>query len=399
MAVDLIKIYISELRSKVNFGHSNTLEQAIFHNGFIDFKFIKQSNNKYLSYYEATVDEIYIKYFPYYKKGQLRIKFNIPKLIAGTNLCSIFIYNTQQLFERLCYKLWPLIDLVQAPHIRYWSVSEVEVNLDIIKYQQEIDSIFHVLEKTKSTDKYIQHKRYDDGKGGKTLYFIPKGSKFDTSDIVIKFYMKVAEQINNNQQFDLNDLYDSYGIVKLLPNQKILRMEVELRRDKIHEHFKPKMINNPSGVIAKKCKSIGIFEEVFTMDYQLYILNGLIKEFNLNKKIVTCKDLKNLIRNNKNILVKHVNTYWNVINYKNTNSHKKKPFIKVHNKCLKYVLSAGYNYLYGDTVVEPILIEDIIKNLPEAQQVEIGIYRNSSIFKDIQLSMLPNPRVYKGKRC
>lgn len=397
MATDSIKIYINGLRTKRHFKQKSTLEEAIFFNGFVGFKFKQDDQNPYLSYYDADMDGIYIKYFPYRKKGELRIKFNIPKLMAGTNLCSIFLCNTQQIFERLCFKLWPLIDLVQAPHLRFWYTSEVEVNTDIIMYKQQIDAIYNVLQKISATNQYIMEKEYDDGNGGKSIYFILKNTKFETSDIVVKFYKKVPEMTARDNSFSLNDVYSSKGIVNLKPQQSVLRMEVEIKRDKIYELFKPQVLYSTPGSIVKYDNNIGTFEDVFTMDYQCYILNGLLREFNLDKMITTPKTLRKLIRSNDGLSDKQKKKFWNVIQHENTDCHKKKPPSSVRKECINLVLSQGYNYLYADTEIKPVSIANIIRGLPEVQQIEIALYKNSSIYKDIWLSRRPNPRVYKGK--
>jgi hypothetical protein len=396
MAIDSCKIYVNGLKTKTHHQYDTILEKAIFFNGFSSFQYKTCNQNSYLSYYEATIDGVYIKYLPFYNDGELRIKFNIPKLMAGTNLCSIFMCNTQQLFRKLCFKLRPLMDLENAPHLRFWYVSDVEINADVILTKQQIDSIYTVLKKNKCTDRYKRVEEYDDGAGGQTLYYIPKGTKFHTSDVVIKFYKKIPEMIANIKDFSLNSVYNSTGIINLTPHQSVLRMEIKLKRDEIYKHFKPNVVYSSSGTESRYSKPVGIFEDIFTLDYQVYILSNLIEEFHLNKKITTSKTIRSLIRNCKVLSQNDKKAFWSVVQHENTDSHKKKPANVVKDKCINLILTSGYNHLYADNEVPPISVVDIIKSLPLLQQAEIVLYYKSSIYKDVQLSNLPNPRVYNG---
>ena len=122
--------------------------------------------------------------------------------------------------------------------IRFWKASNVEINTDIILHTAKINAIYDLLTKTSSTNNYTQIKTYDDGTGGKSIYFIPKRAKFISSDTVIKFYYKIPEMKAHDENFSLNYIYKSYGVANLKAGQSILRIELELRRDKINEIFK-----------------------------------------------------------------------------------------------------------------------------------------------------------------
>lgn len=396
MGLDVIKIYREGLRSNMHPTDGCSFEEAIFFNGFSCFKYVEVPQNRNLSYYYLDEDGIYLKYSPYINKGELRIKFNIPKLIAGTNAASIFTCNIQQVFERICFKLWPYIDLAKAPHIRFWKVSNVEINIDIILETAKINAIYDLLIKTSSTNKYTQIDTYDDGAGGKSIYFIPKRASFKSSDTVIKFYYKIPEMKAHNDNFCLNDIYNSYGIANLKAGQSILRIELELKRDKINEIFKKQEQINPANDDDINL-NIGTLEQIFNFNYQYKVMNQLIREFNLDKAIVTENKLKDII-NNAPLSLKDKKDFWYVIQYLNKNNHRKKPLSRIIKKCIKFINMSGYNYLYVDTEVEPIRIDDIIKALPEVQQREIATYKESNIFKDMLFYKSTPQRIYKGKR-
>ena len=399
MALDSIKIYTEELTTTINPKLNCTLKEAIFINGFNGFKFKEDPLNPNLSYYYANINEINIKYSPYIHRGELRIKFNIPKLLAGINVCSIYACNIQTLFERLSFKLWPLIDLLEAPHLRSWKVSSVEYNIDIILDKHKIDTVYSVLKKTSSTTKFRQALSYDNG--GKTLYFIPVNAKFKSSDVVIKVYYKLLELKECNSEFNVSELYGSRGIVNLSPGQDILRIEITKKRDAIYKDFN--IGNGTSNCTLMDTnnlinfENIGTFEQIINIDYQYKILNEMLEAVNLNKIITTRMTIKELIYSCDMLSSKEQKEYWNVIQHENIDSHKKKPDKAVRNKCIKSILESGYNYIYVDFELEPILIKNIIKNLPEVEQFEMALYKKSNINTDYLLRALPNRRIYKGR--
>lgn len=397
MGLDLITLYRSNLRNGIHPVDNCSFEEAIFYNGFTGFYFKEHPQNPHLSHYYFKVEGINVEYLPFYNGGELRIKFNIPKLAAGTNIASIYAYNIQQLFQTLSFKLWPYIELSRATHLRYWSVSMVEINADIILETQKVHAVYNVLKKTSSTYKYKFCEEMDDGNGGKTLYFIPHNAKFHSSDIVVKFYYKIPEMKAHDIMFNLNNIYNSNGIINLGTGQSILRMEIELRRDKINQYFKNKNSIVVSGLVKKVASEIGYFEQIVDLDFQLKILNDCINEFKLNRAITTPKRLRDIIRSESGLSAMDKKTYWNTIQHENTHSHKKKPSYNTKRDCINLIKSYGYHFLYADVEVDPIIIEDILASLPHQQQREISRYKESNIYRDMLYYKSTPQRVYRDR--
>lgn len=406
MAVDAVKLYIDGLKSKMceceirdirdicpitNRKCDSTLENEVFNTDLKDnmcsnnsifkgFVFVENKQNRYLSYYWKQHEGIYIKYSPYLNQGELRIRFNIPKLITGTNLTSIYQYNIQQLFESLNYKLKDYLNLSRVSQLRYWRVSFVEINMDIILEKKMIDAIFTVLEKTSTTTKYKQDRLYCDNDGAKTLYFISKKAKKlnGNNDIVIKFYYKIPEMKAHKDSLNMEYTYNNDDIVNLNVTQNILRMEVSLNRDIMYSLYKPIGID-----LSTYKHPIGTFEQVIDYDHQCKMLSDILTEFGLNKMITTKKTLWRIIKDNDELSNEKKSTYWNVVQHKNRVSHLKKPKDLDIKNCITFMESKGYNILYADVDVEAIKLEDIIKSLPIAQQREIETYKHSNIYKDL----------------
>lgn len=403
MAMDSNKIYINRLKEIRNPITNCLLEEEIFINGLTGFQYVPDSNNSYLSAYVTDINGIHIKYQPYRNKGELRIKFNIPKLMAGTNICSIYVCNIHKLFKKLCLATSSLINLSAAPHLRFWQVSEFECNADIIMSIAEIEALYSVLRKTASTNKYKLVKHYDTG--GKTLYFVPKKAKLESSDIVIKIYLKLPEMKEHDKEFNLQDIYDSKGIINLKPGGAVLRIEVTIYRDLINQYFKLEVFRNnyfkgscmEISKLGYKMK-VGTFEQVFNYEYQSRILKDILSEFNLDKIITTKDELYKLINSMDFLSDERKREGRKVIQYLNKAWHKEKP----DDNDIKYfkdlILKRGFNYMYSDIEIGPITLEGIISGLPPIQRSEIERYKESSIYEDILLSSLPNPRVYKGKQ-
>jgi len=402
MAIDAVEIYINGLKIRRSGITKKLLKDEIFISNFSVFKYIPPEDNDYKGYsYQMDIEDsgIYIKYYPDYNNGELRLRLNIPKIMGGTNICSLFCVNIQELFQKVSFKVWPILDLTMAPHLRFWFVSTFECNIDIIDDKAKINAIYSVLKKTSSTSKYYLAKAYDTG--GKTRYYVPKRAKLESSDVVIKVYYKLLQLKECDNGFNIIDLFNGFRVINLKPGQDVLRIEITKSRDSIYNDFKPIVISQSSSKLLEESISkprIGTFEQIFNIKYQLKIIKNVLEGLNLDKKILTSNALRNLIRNNAALSKELMKDYWNVIQHENiNNSHKKKLSDYIKRKCLNYILSSGYNYLYADIEVEPIRIEDIIKALPEVQQREIKTYKESNIFKDMLFYKSTPQRKYKGK--
>ncbi|MDS0526082.1 hypothetical protein NNC19_10355 [Clostridium sp. SHJSY1] len=398
MALDAIETYTNGLKKCIDHVTNMTLEDEIFISGFSSFKYFPPQKGDYKGCsYQMNIKSagIYIKYYPTYNHGELRLGLNISKIMGGINVCSIYCLNVQELFEKISFLVWPLLNLSKAPHLRYWLVSKIEYNLDIIDSKEKIEAIYSVLKKTSSTSTYEQCKRYDTG--GKTIYYIPKRAKFESSDVVIKVYYKLNQLKECEGKFNIFDLYNS-SIVNLDETQNILRIEVTKYRGAIYKDFKPMIIEEGFLMSPKfnyeefelfeeesvtEQENVGTVEQAFNFNYQINCINEVLRGLNLNKRITTAKGLRSLIRSNRDLSRSKMKEYWNVVRHKNTNSHKKKPSQKVKSDCIKFILGYGYNCLYADFDVESIRIEDIMNNLPELQKEEIRLYKDSNIYKDM----------------
>ena len=403
MAIDAVEIYINGLRINRSGITNKLLEDEIFISNFGVFRYIPPENNDYKGYsYQMDIEDsgIYIRYYPDYNNGELRLRLNIPKIMGGTNICSLFCVNMQELFKKISFKVWPILDLTMAPHLRFWCVSTFECNTDIIDDKGKIDAIYSVLKKTSSTPKYYLAKAYDTG--GKTRYYVPIRAKLESSDVVIKVYYKLLQLRECNDNFNIIDLFKEVSIINLKPGQDVLRIEITKGRDSIYNDFKPVIISQGSSKTFEEsaCMTrVGTFEQVFNINYQLKIIKSALEGLNLHKRILTPNALRKLIRTNSGLSKETMKDYWSIIQHENINNyHKKKPSDYMKMKCLDYILDSGCNYLYADTEVEPIRIDDIIKALPEVQQREIATYKESNIFKDMLFYKSTPQRIYKGNR-
>lgn len=403
MAIDAVEIYINGLKIRRSGVTNKLLEDEIFTSEFGVFKYIPPKDNDYKGYsYQMGIEDsgIYIKYYPDYNNGELRLRLNIPKIMGGTNICSLFCVNMQELLKKISFKVWPILDLIKAPHLRFWFVSTFECNIDIIDDREKIDAIYSVLKKTSSTSKYYLAKAYDTG--GKTRYYVPKRAKLESSDVVIKVYYKLLQLRECDDNFNIIDLFNGVRVINLKPGQDVLRIEITKSRDSIYNDFKPIIICQDSSKSLEESISkprIGTFEQVFNLKYQFEIIKSALEGLNLDKKILTSTALRNIIRSNAALSKELMKDYWAIIQHENVNDyHKKKPSDSVKIKCLNYVLYSGYNYLYADTEVDSIRIEDVINALPEVQQREIKTYKESNIFNDMLFYKSTPQRIYKGKR-
>lgn len=377
MAIDAIECYIYNV---------NNIKDKLFINELSGWKFTLNTDNEHLSSYNICINGIYLRYKPYSHKGKLSMKFNVPKLITGDNISSVFCCNIQRLFEILQDNLSSIINLKEAPHLRFWKVSKFENNINIIRNKDIIISLYSFLSKIDKTNNFYIHRIYEN-KG--TIYF-GNGKDLNSSTILVKFYFKLRQIEQTTPTINIMDYYES-NIINLSPCEDILRLEILTKRDKITKLFNPTILysSNPEYYEKNKTKTIdkniGAFEDIMNYDFQIIMLNNIIKEFNINKIITTKSNLFRVINNSKDLSLSEKKTAKAVVNTLNLKDkyHKKKPSTSSIYKYRKWILDNGYHYIYSDKEISPIILEEIVENLPKQQQIAIQVYKDSNIFKDL----------------
>lgn len=377
MAIDAVECYIY---------NTNNIKDKLFINNLSGWRFVPNNENEYLSSYEIDINGIYLRYQPHRCKGKFSIKFNVPRLLTGDNISSIYCCNLQRLFETLQDKLISIINLKEAPHLRYWKVSMFENNINIIRNKDIIKSLYAFASTIHKTKRFTTHCIYeDDG----TIY-LGNAKNLNDSTIVIKFYLKLKQIEQTHSHLNINDYYES-KIINLQPYEDILRLEIVTSRDEILKLFKPQLVyssdpkhfkNNSQKTIEQ---NIGTFEDIMNYNFQLKMLQNVINEFNMDKIITTKKKLFKLIDNSSKLSISEKKTAKRVINTLNLKDkyHKKKPSISSIYKFKNWILHQGYHYIYSDKEVSPIILDYIISSLPLQQQSDIELYKNSSIFMDM----------------
>ncbi len=376
MAIDAIKCYLHNVKY---------MDSKLFKYGLSGWQYF-DNNNKYLISYKITVQGTHLSYKPFSQGGTLSIKFNVAKLIENDNISSVFCFNLQEVFEKLQDNLVGIIDLKYAPHIRFWKVSTFENNINIIRDKSEIKALYNVITKIDKTHSFKLNRIYEeDG----TIYF-SSGEHLNNRKRVVKFYLKLREIKSNRPEIITENYYNS-DIININKGQDILRLEIKTHRDYIAKICKPKVIYSSNPEFYNKTKkktikqNIGIFEQIINYDFQLKSLNCIIKEFNLDKVITTKDKLLKYVENTNDLTDNEKPTAKKVIYYLNKKDkyHKKKPSKSSIIKYKNWILQNGYHYLYADEEIQPILLDDIIKQLPQNQQQKIMVYEDSNIYKDM----------------
>lgn len=353
---------------------------------FIDLerlKYYTNKKNKHLNKYEKQINGIHFKYFPFLHKGYIEIKFNLPKLLYGYNIFSVYQYNLGTIWDRLCYELRDIIDLTRYPFIFFWKTNYYENNFDIIDSAENNAARLTVMSKTLPRGLNIDTTYADNG----SIYFMPRNHKSSYRIIV---YDKLKE-FSDKSTMPSKPLINNSQINTLFSGQNILRVEIKQNRDKILRDFQPTKsmavkANDQSSYLAyPMSKHIGSFGEVYDFNYQTKQLRYLINALHLNKKVLTRKQLINQIdfdiqlapSTKKNIIhtIRYLNGELNVL--------------KVSNKSLqsykKYILDKGYHYIYSPIQLEPVSIDAVISSLNKDQINNINRYANKNIFQSFLL--------------
>lgn len=377
MAIDAVTCYTYNV---------NNIKDELFVNGLTGWTFNPNESNRHRSSFDIWHDGIHLNYRPFHRNGTLRIKFNVPKLITGDNISSIFCCNIQRLSDILGSKLTHVIRLSKAPALRFWKVSKVENNINIIRDKATINSLYSLLANLDRTRHFTKLCIYKD----RGTIYMGNGMDLDNSTRIVKFYLKLRQIRNANPHLDIAQYYDS-SLIKLRPSEDILRLEIVSNRDALLESFRPHLIyaSDPEYYNSNKKptvdQQIATLEEVMDYGFQTRMLNKIIKEFHLDKLMTTKDTLFKLIDNSCDLNSEEKKTAKSVVNKLNLKSkyHKKSPSKSSIRKYKNWILNQGYHYLYADVEIVPIVLDDIISDLPAAQISAIDFYRYSNIFRDV----------------
>lgn len=383
MALDAIKIYIHNVKEK---------QQQVFYNGLCGWSFRENRQDQYQLSYVYNADGVYVTYKPHSHKGTLSIKFNVAKLITGDNISSVFCFDIHELQEKLKTKLDNIINFNELKHIVFWKVSYFENNINIIRDIHEINALYKFIYNNRHNflPRFNCEAKHVDG--GRTIVFFNAKNKSDAT-IVIKFYYKLRQIENTSNEFDIQKYYEDNDLINIRIGQDVLRMEITMHRDKIREQFKPQIkysslsidINEEQAIKTIQ-QQIGTFEDIIDYRHQILMLNTFINKFHLNKCIITRDKLFEFINHNHNFKNKEQRTtariVVNILNLKDK-YHKKKPPPTTINRYKNFILDSGYHYLYSESEIQPIIVENIIENLPDIQQEAIKNYKDSNIYYDV----------------
>lgn len=368
--LDSITIYINDMKK---------IELNIFGDNLKHFYFNLNPHNKYLSSYEKNFGGIYVRYYPYKDRGMLEIKFNIPKLIYGNNIESVYCFNPMRLFNELSRRLAPMINLKNTPSILHWKVSKVEINLNYKNSTLIINNLHDVIKKISYTKHFKREKtRYRDG--GQTIYFYNRKNN-KNSTLIIKVYFKLRQVSNTSNNNVENKLFNGYDSLSS-ENYEILRFEITVNRKEILKQFKLKDYV-PKSRNETLYSDIGTFHQVMDYNYQMLMLDYMINELHLDKLIATKKELISIINNSNELDNNEKMTAKHVILYLNGDYHKTKPKLKEIEKYKNYVLNKGYHYIYSsDITIGPIILDVIADNLNKYKEAIGGFnYGNRYLSK------------------
>jgi hypothetical protein len=320
--------------------------------------FSSQKGKTLLHNYKECIDRygmFIIRYYPMLNHGTLWIKFNPSKLLNGNNITPVWDFNPSQIMRLLSEYTKNIIDLSAAPQTRFFKASEVEVPLNICMSAKEAQELYALIRKISSAGYFKQHRTKFADAG--TLYFRTGCNKEDCIEVKIYFKLKqaVSKGIISNPAECIN------------PSEDILRFEVMLSRRWINRLFSMSSgaYNTDTGVYQSISKSqvdvdtIGSLDDIADMEFRLNLVQDVLKQFNLNKRILPkdmlMKEIEKMYPYPLNKAVKDAIRHWN------DDSHTKRPSDATLYKYRKEILDAGLHYLYTDScVIEPISAFDML---------------------------------------
>ncbi|MCY6485337.1 hypothetical protein OW763_13445 [Clostridium aestuarii] len=391
MAIDSITISIDNINKDIlkyycynNKQHTNPLLNTF---PFIDTKKLKYFTNKKNNYkdkFEGTFNGIHITYMPYLNRGYISIKFNIPKLLYGYNIYSVYQYNSRIIWKRLCYELRDVINLIKYPYIDFWRITEYENNIDIIDDININVARYNVIRKIYTQNIYMDSTYADNG----TIYFYPSKSSKSNPSYKIVVYDKLKEFKDKATGINTSNVLNNKELIHLNSNQNILRIEIKNYRSKITKDFSyTKVLSSKSEAKTEYLASpmssyIGSFAEGFNYQHQIGEIKYYLKRLHLDKIITKRYRLFEVIEKDNTLKASTKKKIKNLIRYLNGEVKKCSVSDKTAREYRDFILSKGYHYIYSDNQLDPITIDGIIKKLPETQINNINRYKDSNIFKN-----------------
>lgn len=331
----------------------------------------------------------HLTYLPRLDGGTLFIDFNLPCLIAGDNIHSIWCLNLQDLWERVYTALLPVARLVSGDkdrgvkHLRYWKVSYYEFNFDLIMAADHIRSYYDVLTRLKLP----RLDRFDEYDPLGTVYNLSNETLKD-SNIIERAYLKLLERLNHWKD-KMPDYYQLPELIKLLPGQEILRIETAHSRPKARYDFKegkdiPHYEESPLGLFQYNASTDfpGSFQDIMNYEFQKYSFNRIVCKYHLDKTITTRSKLYEIINNSPMFTARTASTAKKVIRYLNGDTEAPPCSSKQINRYKRLILDAGYHYITSGLELPPVTFESIIDSLTDRQKELISTYRSSDLIRD-----------------
>lgn len=331
----------------------------------------------------------HLTYLPRLNGGTLFIDFNLPCLIAGDNIHSIWYLNLQDLWERVYTALLPVARLVSGDrdrgvkHLRYWKVSYYEFNFDLIMAADHIQSYYEALTKMKLP----RLDRFDEYDPLGTIYNLSNETLKD-SNVIERAYLKLPERLSHCKG-NMPDYYQLSELVKLLPGQEILRIETAHYRPKIQYDFKegkdiPHYKESPLGILQYNASTAfpGSFQDIMSYEFQEYSFNQIIGKYHLDKTITTRTKLYRTINTSAMFTTRTASTAKKVIRYLNGDTDTPPCSRKQINHYKRLILDAGYHYITSEVELPPVTLESIMDSLTDGQKELINQYRSSDLIRD-----------------
>ncbi len=335
--------------------------------------------------------DIGLLYLPRLDNGTLFLDFNIPKLLKGDNIHSVWCFNIQALWESLYSAVMPVVCLASPRidshcpvHLRYWKVNYFEFNFDLIDYILNIREYYNAIAKMK----IARLDRCTDYDILGTIYNLSNETLKD-SNIHHRIYLKIPERVTNGELKSARDYEDRNDLLNLLPGQDVLRFEVAHYRPKIRYDFKygkdtPQYIERPMGILKYFTITAfpGCFGELVNMDYQLYMFEQVVDKYHLDKVITTQNNLYKVINNSKLFTTKTASIAKKVVRFLNCDTPNINFSDYTINKYKRLILKTGYHYITADFELPQITIQHVLDSLTEQQKQNISRYKNSDLIRD-----------------
>ena len=375
MGIDKITISLDGVKSHAPFNH-------VLWPLTDDWRYIEDKENEYVSrYVNDSIEGIHVEYMPNTKKGYLSLDLNIPGLLFGDNVASIYCYNMHDLLDILNHKLNGVVALCELPHLRFWRVSKVEINTDIIGGKEYIDKLYTTISKVRPPKYFKLDRRYKDLG---TIYFHNRKTRKD-STTSIKFYYKLKERADTGIR-SRSSYYDCKDLINLRLGEEVLRYEVKMRRDdlkRMYQRYTSSIVYKDKRIdYIPRSKFDASFEDIFDYDFQLFVLNEYIKALHLDRTITTRIRLFEVIDDSKTLSPKYKKNMKEGLRFLNGEIRR----IKLSSRTLANYIAVldewGYHYIYSDAECPGVSPQGIIAGLPTIQRQINEFYKDGNIMTD-----------------